>query len=67
MNNDCMQALTIDLHDWTQLATDVLADQVIIDYTSMFGGEPQRVTPSELAAQWKPLVEGMDATQHVYT
>ncbi|KAL1981739.1 hypothetical protein VTN96DRAFT_2296 [Rasamsonia emersonii] len=60
-------ALTIDLHDWTQLATDVLADQVIIDYTSMFGGEPQRVTPSELAAQWKPLVEGMDATQHVYT
>ena len=36
-----------------------------LDYTRMFGGVPQQLSPDQLTEQWKPLMEGMASTQHL--
>lgn len=42
----------------------LFADRVVIDYTSLWGGEPQTMTPAELMASWRGIVPGFDATWH---
>ena len=53
-----------DQHDWEQLA-EVFADEVILDYTSLAGGEPARLSPAEIVAGWPPGFEAIDAHQHL--
>jgi hypothetical protein len=54
----------IDARDWPAL-TELFDERVHVDYTSLNGGEPATVTPAELIAGWRPLAEGLDATQHL--
>ncbi|GAA1715056.1 hypothetical protein GCM10009765_74930 [Fodinicola feengrottensis] len=54
----------IDALDWATVRK-CLADQVELDYTSLFGGEPQTIAADTLLEQWSGLLPGFDATQHL--
>lgn len=53
----------VDTRDWHTVGA-LLADRVGLDYTSVFGGETETVTNSELITRWRGLLPGFDATQH---
>src|SRR5271165_3632021 len=55
--------LAVDLGRY-DLAEDAFAQESVIDYTSLWGGEPQRTTPGALMDAWRGLVPGFDATRH---
>ena len=55
--------LAVDLADY-DLAERAFAAKITIDYTSLWGGEPQQMTPAELMAAWRGIVPGFDATRH---
>ena len=55
--------LAVDLARY-DLAEAAFAPSIVVDYTSLWGGEPQRMTPAELMAAWRGLVPGFDATRH---
>lgn len=46
------------------LAAVAFAPEVVIDYTSLWGGEPATMTPSALMDAWRGIVPGFDATWH---
>lgn len=54
----------VDTRDWDMIGS-ILADQVDVDYTSVFGGQPERLTGVELAERWRRMLPGFDATQHL--
>ncbi|UQS22906.1 nuclear transport factor 2 family protein [Amycolatopsis thermalba] len=54
----------VDIRDWDSF-TEVFADRVTLDYTSIYGGEPWTQTPDEVKAQWSALLGAFDATQHL--
>ena len=54
----------IDAMDWVA-ARDCLADEVVTDYTSLWGGEPATVPIDDLIAGWTQIISGFDATQHL--
>lgn len=72
MHDDWAEIVTVitrmawlaDRRDWDQLL-DVFAEQVELDYTSLTGGEPARLTPADLVAGWRAGLGGLDATQHL--
>src|ERR1700722_13275900 len=43
----------------------LFAEEVLLDYTSLTGGDPTRVAPAEIAASWQANLGGLDATQHL--
>ncbi|MEJ7646498.1 MAG: nuclear transport factor 2 family protein [Chryseolinea sp.] len=53
----------VDERDWLKI-TNALADEVVIDYTSLNGGEPKLQTADEVAAAWASFLPGFDATHH---
>jgi hypothetical protein len=55
--------LAVDLARY-DLAEAAFAPSILIDYTSLWGGEPQRMTPATLMQAWRALVPGFDATRH---
>lgn len=55
--------LAVDLARY-DLAEAAFAPEIVIDYTSLWGGEPQRMTPGALMDVWRGLVPGFDATRH---
>lgn len=55
--------LAVDLAAY-DLAERAFAAEIVVDYTSLWGGEAQRVTPPELMAAWRGIVPGFDATRH---
>lgn len=54
----------VDDRDWTAVRAG-LADEVDTDYTSLFGGSPERVPADELVERWRGLLPGFDGTQHL--
>lgn len=56
-------AALVDLRDWDGLAR-CLADRLTVDYSSLWGGDPQQLGRDELIAQWRGLIPGFDATRH---
>lgn len=56
--------LLVDARDWAALEA-LFSDPVRVDYTSLFGGEPQTQSPAELVAGWRQNLERLDATQHL--
>jgi hypothetical protein len=54
----------IDARDWVTLRAS-FADEVHIDYTSLWGGEPATVKADDLVADWRPFALGFVATQHL--
>jgi SnoaL-like domain len=55
--------LAVDLANYA-LAEAAFAPSIVIDYTSLWGGEPQKTTPAELMTGWRGIVPGFDATLH---
>jgi hypothetical protein len=53
-----------DLRQWSQLQ-QLFADEVRVDYTSLFGGEVQNISSQQLMSQWQSVLPGFDATQHL--
>lgn len=56
----------IDDRDWTALAS-FLAETIELDFTSLWGGEPETVPGTEVVARWRDMSERLDATQHLIT
>lgn len=54
----------IDTLDWDGVRS-VLADRISTDYTSLFGGSPVEQSGDELVEQWRALLPGFTATQHL--
>jgi SnoaL-like domain len=54
----------IDDLDWIA-AREALAPNVDIDYTSLWGGQPDRLDAQTLLSTWGDLLPGFDATQHL--
>jgi hypothetical protein len=54
----------VDRNDWPAVRNG-LTDPVDTDYTSLFGGEPERLAADDLVARWRALLPGFDATQHL--
>jgi hypothetical protein len=55
--------LAVDLANY-DLAEAAFAPSIVIDYTSLWGGEANTMTPQELMAGWRGIVPGFDATFH---
>lgn len=53
----------IDRRDF-DAAERLFAPEVLVDYTSLWGGEPVTMTREVLLQGWKALVPGFDATWH---
>ena len=54
-------AVDLAAYDLTKAA---FAPEIIIDYTSLWGGEPAKMTPADLMSAWRGIVPGFDATWH---
>src|SRR5258708_32766491 len=52
-----------DERDW-QKVRNVMADNVLLDYTSMTGVEPGMVTPVQITDAWASFLPGFDKTDH---
>ncbi len=50
--------------EWDRLV-EVFTDQVQVDYTSLAGGAPTRLSSADLVAWWRSGLGGLDATQHL--
>ncbi|MEU6563100.1 nuclear transport factor 2 family protein [Nocardia nova] len=57
-------AVHADHREWELLRT-LFADTVLLDYTSLTGGEPVHLTPREITDAWAATLGGYDATQHL--
>lgn len=55
--------LAVDLAAY-DLAEQAFAPTIVIDYTSLWGGEPQTMTPQDLMDSWRGIVPGFTATWH---
>jgi hypothetical protein len=55
--------LAVDLAAY-DLAERAFAPSIVIDYTSLWGGEPSTMTPAQLMDAWRGLVPGFDGTWH---
>ena len=53
-----------DRRDWDGLGA-VLGERVVLDYTSLSGGEPAELSGDELLAAWRGALGGFEATQHL--
>ncbi len=52
-----------DSRDWESVE-EAFDKQVLLDYTSMAGGEPSQLTPSQITDSWKTILPGFDHTHH---
>jgi len=52
-----------DERQWDKVES-VFAPEVLIDYTSMAGGAPSRLSPQQIIESWKGLLPGFDYTHH---
>jgi hypothetical protein len=55
--------LAVDLAAY-DLAERAFANPVVVDYTSLWGGQPNTMTPAELMTAWRGIVPGFTATWH---
>lgn len=57
-------AVRVDARQWDGLLS-LFGPEVRVDYTSLFGGEPQVMTREDLIAGWQRLLPGFTHTTHV--
>lgn len=55
--------VAVDEPSWP-LVSSVLDDSVLLDYTSMAGGEPATLTSKQIIDSWKCVLPGFDKTHH---
>jgi SnoaL-like domain len=56
--------LALDDHEWARVEA-ALDATVNRDYSSLFGGEPDAIAGSALVGEWRELLTGLDAHQHL--
>lgn len=56
--------LAADMRDWSRLR-EQFADEVLVDYTSLAGGQPTRLKADDLIASWQAFLPGFTVTQHM--
>jgi hypothetical protein len=59
-------SLLLDARDWDALE-ELFADPVYYDRTSLFGGEPQTLSPAELVEGYRQALGNLDAVHHLIT
>lgn len=52
-----------DEQNWNKVI-NTMAENVLLDYTSMAGGSPASLTPKQIVAAWAGLLPGFDKTHH---
>jgi ketosteroid isomerase-like protein/fermentation-respiration switch protein FrsA (DUF1100 family) len=52
-----------DERNWEKVES-AFNDKVVLDYTSMAGGEPATLRPHQITAAWKSLLPGFQSTHH---
>ncbi|WP_093710916.1 nuclear transport factor 2 family protein [Streptomyces sp. 2131.1] len=57
-------AVYADRREWEKLDA-LFADTVVLDYTSLNGGKPVRLTPKEITGAWAATLSAYDSTQHL--
>jgi SnoaL-like domain len=57
-------AVRADARQWDDLV-DLFAPEVQVDYTSLFGGEPQATSREQLIDAWRQLLPGFTHTTHL--
>ena len=55
--------LSVDTLRWNDLL-GLLAPKIIVDYTSLYGGEVQTMAREDLIARWQALLPGFSRTHH---
>jgi 3-phenylpropionate/cinnamic acid dioxygenase small subunit len=55
--------IATDERDWAGVEA-CFADQVVLDMTSLVGGEPLNLTPSEITAAWNENLRPIEAIHH---
>ncbi|KAJ3433685.1 hypothetical protein M0813_17543 [Anaeramoeba flamelloides] len=55
-----------DSCEWEKLKT-CFTEKVIVDYTSMSGGEPETLSPNQICKNWSGFLPGFKMTQHMIT
>lgn len=53
-----------DMRDWSRLR-EQFSDEVLVDYTSLTGGQPARINADDLIASWQAFLPGFTVTQHM--
>ncbi|KAL1755553.1 hypothetical protein FB107DRAFT_248787 [Schizophyllum commune] len=56
--------LYVDTRQFDKIASDVLAEEVFVDYTSLLGGEPYAISNTEQAKWWEGMLTKLHALQH---
>jgi hypothetical protein len=57
-------AVHIDARRWADLQK-LFASELQVDWTSLFGGEPQRLKREELVGNWRQMLPGFTHTTHL--
>ncbi|EBA12065.1 nuclear transport factor 2 family protein [Roseobacter sp. CCS2] len=55
-----------DRHDWDRVRA-AFADEVTLDYTSLWGGDPATQTADAVVEQWSGFLPGFETTHHMVT
>jgi hypothetical protein len=55
--------ISVDNRDWESVKK-IFDDTVLLDYTSMAGGEPANLTAVQIIDSWKGMLPGFDKTHH---
>lgn len=68
MNNAVIEVIKklfegADERDW-QKVESTMGEQVLLDYTSMAGGSPAVLAPSQITGAWAAFLPGFDRTHH---
>lgn len=53
-----------DAREWDKVAQS-FAQEVLLDYTSLAGGQPVKLTPEQIVGSWKTVLPGFDKTRHM--
>ena len=53
-----------DRRNWDAI-TGLFTEKVLLDYTSLTGGEPATVSPQQIASDWQHNLGALNATQHL--
>jgi hypothetical protein len=54
----------VDDLDWEGVRSS-LTSKLALDYTSLWGGQPQELDVDDVIMSWRQLLPGFDATQHL--
>lgn len=57
-------AVHVDARRWDAVL-ELFAPHVRVDYSSLFGGEPQSMAREQLIGYWRQLLPGFTRTTHV--